>query len=75
MKKLKHLILGFFLVAGLAAGASAQKNDKPKPPPKEKPPTVKPGGEKPPPPREGNRPKKPGSGFALVWRDEQSFTA
>jgi len=71
MKRYKHLFLGFALLIGLSAGVSAQRGDdqkKPKPP-KQPPPTVDPGKKKPPPP------KKPGSGFALVWRDEVFYTA
>ena len=71
MNKLKHLIFGFALLAGLSVGVSAQRHDdQKKPPPKDPPPKVEPR-EKP--PRGENRPKedKPKKpGYSLVWRDE-----
>lgn len=74
MRKLKQIVLGFFLLAGLSMAVSAQKqNDQKKPPPKEPPPKVRPGENKPP-PRE-SRPKKPGSEFAIIWRDEKTNIA
>lgn len=72
MKTLKHLFLGFVLLAGLSLGVSAQKNDdQKKPPKKDPPPTVNPNprGEKPPPRQDPPRdkPKKPGSEYSIVW--------
>lgn len=71
MSKFKGLMLGLMLLAGLTVGVSAQRtNDPKKPPPKPPPPKVEPHPDKPP---KENRPKKPGSGYAVVWRDENNF--
>lgn len=75
MKKFLHIFSSFVLLVGLTLAVSAQRgNDQKKPPPKGDAPKVEPR-EKPPPrnnPRGGDKPKKPGSGFALVWRNEET---
>lgn len=77
MNRFKELIISSMLVAGLSLAVSAQKNDdQKKPPPKDPPPKVEPGRpDKPPPKNPPRDPKKPGSGYALVWRDESIFLA
>jgi len=64
----KKFLFMLFVVAGLALGVSAQRND-PKKPPKN-PPTVDPGKKKPPkenpPPRDDKKPKRPGMAYLLV---------
>ncbi|HTH37160.1 MAG TPA: hypothetical protein VL572_04300 [Pyrinomonadaceae bacterium] len=74
MNKFWNIVLSLVMVIGLSVAVSAQRgNDQKKPPPKGDSPKVEPR-EKPPPrnnPRGGDKPKKPGSGFALVWRNEE----
>ncbi len=75
MDTLKKLMLGLVMIAGLSLAASAQRNDdQKKPPPKDPPPKVEPRGDKPP-PRPPRDPKKPGSEYSVVWREENRFTA
>ncbi len=79
MKRFKQLFLGLAMVGSLSLAVSAQRNDDQKKPPPKDPketPKVEPRDKPPPrPPREGDKPKKPGSGYALVWRDEKNFLA
>jgi hypothetical protein len=77
MKFVKHLLFTLLLVAGLSAGAMAQKGDPPKKPPKENPPVVVPGKGNPQPretPKGGDKPKKPGGFDAAIKREEINVT-
>lgn len=63
IRKLRHILLGVVLVAGLSAVSFAQRSDDQKKPPPKDPketPKVEPRPDKPPPrPPRDNRPKKP----------------
>lgn len=69
MSKFRHLIVSTALLAALSTGVFAQKNDDQKKPPPKDPngPVVVP---KEKPPKESptpKPPKKPGSGYAVIW--------
>ena len=74
MKKFLHIFFSFVLLIGLTVAVSAQRgNDQKKPPPKGEAPKIDPI-KKPPPrqnPKGDDKPKKPASGIALVWRNEE----
>ena len=77
MSSLRHIFFSLLLMAGLTLAVSAQRGHDPKkPPPKGEAPKVEPR-EKPPPrqnPKGDDKPKKPNSGLALVWRsDDKDF--
>jgi hypothetical protein len=75
MRFLRHILFTCAVVAGLAVGASAQKNDQKKPPPKGPPPVITPGDKNRPrenPPRNsgGDRGgKKPGLAFFVAGKE------
>ena len=76
MKNFRHIFVGFLLLIGLTVGVSAQRgNDPKKPPPKNNPPKVEPVEKPARPPRGDDKPKKPGSGFALIWRSDDKYIA
>jgi hypothetical protein len=73
MKKFLHIFSSFVLLIGLTVAVSAQRgNDQKKPPPKGDAPKVEPRDKPAPRPRGGDKPKKPGSGFAVIWRNEET---
>ena len=77
MNTLKRIVLGLVMIVGLSLAVTAQRtDDQKKPPPKDpkETPKVEPRGEKPP-PRPPRDPKKPGSEYSVVWREENRFTA
>lgn len=74
MNKFWHILLSIVMVIGMSVAVSAQRgNDQKKPPPKQgDAPKVEPRDKPPPRPRGGDKPKKPGSGFAVIWRNEET---
>ncbi len=74
MKRVKELLFGLVMIAGLSLAISAQRDDQKKPPPKDPPPKVEVPREKPPPRQTPTpNPKKPG-GYATVWIGKDDFT-